>query len=179
MSDPFIGEIKIVGFNYPPRGFAACNGQVMQTRQSTALFAILGIQYGGDGVQTFNLPNLAGSVAMGQGAGPGLTPRSVGQKAGSATVTLGSMQIPNHSHPLTGATLSAPNPQQNVSTPTNEAMYGLTSPKPAYLATTTLDTPMSPEAIRAVGGGLAHQNLHPFQVVNFVIALQGIYPTRN
>ncbi|WP_230772528.1 phage tail protein [Sphingomonas sp. Leaf4] len=179
MSDPFIGEIKLVGFNFPPRNYAFCNGQAMQIRQYTALFAVLGVQFGGDGRTTFNLPNLAGSVAMGSGAGPGLTPRQVGDVVGSTTVTLTPAQIPSHSHALTGASLNPQNPAQNVATPDVTAMYGISNPGPAYLPTTTLNTPMSPEAIGVTGGGEAHKNMHPFQAVNFVIALQGIFPARN
>lgn len=179
MSDPFIGEIKLVGFPYPPRNYAYCNGQEMQIRQNTALFAILGLQFGGNGTTTFKLPNLAGSVAMGAGAGPGLTRRNVGDTAGSATVTLTTAQLPSHTHPLNGATLNPPNQAQNVATPDSTSMYGLSNPGPAYLPTTAVNVPMAPQAITPTGGGGAHQNMHPFQAVNFVIALQGIYPQRN
>ena len=179
MSDPFIGEIKLVGFDFPPYGYAYCNGQTMQIRQNSALFAVLGIQFGGDGRNTFNLPNLAGSVAMASGNGPGLTARRVGDVVGSATVALTAAQIPAHAHQLTGAALNPQNLAQNVATPDGSAMYGISNPGPAYLPTTTPDTPMSPEAISVSGAGEAHKNMHPFQTINFVIALQGIFPTRN
>ena len=179
MSDPFIGEIKLVGFDFPPRGYAYCNGQTLPISQNSALFAILGVQFGGDGRSTFKLPNLAGSVAMGSGSGQGLTPRQVGDVVGTPTVTLTTAQIPGHTHQLTGASLNPQNPAQNVAAPDATAMYGISNPGPAYLATTSTDTPMSPEAISSTGGGEAHKNMHPFQAVNFVIALQGVFPTRN
>ncbi|SFO48481.1 phage tail protein [Sphingomonas sp. OK281] len=179
MSDPFIGEIKLVGFDFPPRGYAYCNGQTMQIRQNAALYAILGVQFGGDGQNTFNLPNLAGSVAMGPGNGPGLTPRRIGDVVGTPTVTLTTAQIPAHIHQLNGASLNPQNPAQNVATPDGKAMYGISNPGPAYVLTPTPDIPMSPEAISVAGGGEAHKNMHPFQTINFVIALQGVFPARN
>ncbi len=178
MSDPFVGEIKLVGFNFPPRGYAACNGQSLPINQNAALFSLVGTSFGGDGRTNFNLPNLVGSVTMGAGVGAGLTPRQVGTTVGAAAVTLTTNQIPLHSHLLNGATLTPQNQAQNVAVPDSNAMYGLSNPGPAYISTATPDTPMAPQAIGLTGGTQAHDNMHPYTAVNFVIALQGIYPQR-
>lgn len=179
MSEPFIGEIKLVGFNFAPRGYAYCNGQQLPVNQNAALFAILGTRFGGNGTTNFNLPNLVGSVTMGAGSGAGLTPRQVGQTTGTATVTLATNQIPQHTHALNGASLNPQNPAQNVATPDGNAMYGLSNPGPAYINSATLNTPMAPQAITPAGGSQPHQNMHPYLAVNFIIALVGIFPSRN
>src|SRR5580700_2797788 len=99
MADPFVAEIRMVGFNFPPNGWAFCNGQIMPISQNTALFSLLGTQYGGDGKSNFALPNLQSRVAIGQGSGPGLTPRTVGDQGGEEFVTVIANQIPGHTHP--------------------------------------------------------------------------------
>lgn len=172
MSEPFIGEIRPFGFNFAPRGWAQCNGQLLPISQNTALFSILGTTYGGDGKSTFALPNLQGVVPMGNGQGPGLSPRALGQKGGSETVVLTSQQIPPHTH---SANCNAGNgnqlaPAGNVwaQDAGGSREYGDTGP-----------SQMAAGAVGNVGGDQAHTNLQPYQVVNYCIALQGIYPPRS
>ena len=124
MSDPFIGEIRIFGFGFNPRNWAFCNGAVLQIRQNTALFSILGTTFGGDGVNTFALPDLRGRAAIGVGQGPGLSQQFAGQIGGTETVTLLTTQMPQHNHVLNGATLPPQNADQNVAPPTAQAFLG-------------------------------------------------------
>lgn len=179
MATPFIGEIKIVGFNFPPRDFAFCDGQLVAISQNSALFAILGTTYGGNGQTTFALPNLQGSAPMGWGNGPSLTPRTIGEQSGSATVTLIDAQMPSHTHALNGGTLSTPNPAQNVAGPTSQAMFSTSGPGRAYSDVTTPPVMMAPTAIGVAGGSQPHNNMQPVLALNFVIALNGIFPARN
>lgn len=179
MSTPFLGEIKIVGFNFAPRGFALCNGQLLPISQNTALFSILGTTYGGNGTTTFALPDLRDAAPMDAGAGPGLTPRSIGEKLGSASVTLISTQIPAHTHTLNGALVNPPNPAQNTATPGATAVLGSSNPGQAYSDTATPPVMMAPQTIGTAGSSLPHENRHPILALNFVIALEGIFPSRN
>jgi len=169
MSDPFIGEIRIVGFNFAPQGWAFCQGQLLSIAQYSALFSLLGTTYGGDGQVTFALPDLRGRLPMGMGNGPGLTPRTQGEESGAEKVTLSSSNLPAHTHPLFGTTANG-----GVDTPTNELLGAGTS----IYGTGPL-TPMSPSAIGPnMGGGLPVPTLPPYLVLNFIIALVGIYPSR-
>jgi microcystin-dependent protein len=179
MSTPFIGEIKIVGFNFAPRGCAFCNGQLLPISQNTALFSILGTTYGGDGKTTFALPDLRDAAPMDAGNGPGLTPRTLGEKMGSATVTLLDIEIPSHTHSLNGALIIPPNAEQNTSAPGATAVLGPSNPGKAYSDTTTPPVMMAPQTIGTEGGTIPHENRHPILAVNFVIALQGVFPARN
>ena len=172
MSEPFIGEIRPFGFNFAPRGWAQCNGQLLSIAQNTALFSILGTTYGGDGKSTFALPNLQGLVPMGSGQGPGLSLRTLGQTGGSATVTLTIQQIPAHAHP---DNCNAGNGNQQAPAGNFWAQdvggskeYGDTGP-----------SHMAAGAVGSAGGDQAHANLQPYQVVNYCIALQGIFPPRS
>ena len=172
MSEPFLGEIRPFGFNFAPRGWAQCNGQLLPISQNTALFSILGTTYGGDGRSTFALPNLQGIVPMGSGHGSGLALRTLGQKGGSETMTLTAQQIPPHTHP---ASCNAGNGNQMAPAGNFWAQdaggsreYGDTGP-----------SQMAAGAVGNVGGDQAHTNLQPYQVVNYCIALQGIYPPRS
>ncbi|MBT9498234.1 MAG: phage tail protein [Zoogloea sp.] len=172
MSEPFIGEIRSFGFNFAPYGWAQCNGQLLPIAQNTALFSILGTTYGGDGRSNFALPNLAGSVAMGAGQGPNLTPRSLGETGGTETELLGMTQMPAHTHP---ANANAGNGNQPAPVGHFWAQdlggskeYGDTGP-----------AQMAPGAVGIAGGGQPHTNLQPYQVLNYCIALQGIYPPRS
>lgn len=167
MSEPFLGEIRMLGSNFPPKGWAACNGQLLPISQNTALFSLLGTQYGGDGRVTFALPNLQGSVPLGQGSGPGLTPRSIGEVDGEANVTLLTTEMPSHHHTI-GVSTSA-----GTSTSAGGAAIGA-SPTPAFAQAFNL-TPMNSVA----GGDQSHNNLQPYVVVQFCIALQGIFPARS
>ncbi|MDD5271934.1 MAG: tail fiber protein [Methylovulum sp.] len=177
MSEPFVGEIRMVGFNFPPRNWALCDGHTLPINQYQALFALLGVTYGGDGHTTFGLPDLRGRVPVNQGTGPGLSTYVMGQKAGSETVTLTSAQIPNHTHSLNVSsgqgTLTTPVnnflavPVDNNGTANMQDFAGLAN------------AAMNAAAIGATGGNQAHTNLQPFLCVNFIIALTGIFPSRN
>lgn len=169
MAEPFIGQILMVGFNFAPRGWALCDGQLLPIAQNTALFSLLGTTYGGNGQSTFALPDLRGRVPIHQGQGPGLSPRLIGEVAGTEAVTLTTAQIPAHRHSLTGS---------SVRQDTNHAA-GATLAKGGIYTTETPAVPMHPEAIAAAGGGQAHPNLQPLLCVNFIIAVEGIFPSRS
>jgi microcystin-dependent protein len=179
MSDPYIGEIKMVGFDFAPSGYAFCDGRSLPVNQYQALFAVIQVTYGGDGRMNFLLPNLQACAPMGQGAGPGLTVRMPGQVIGDAAVTVTVPQLASHSHQLNGGTLTTPTPAQNVAAPTSSAMFGLSAPNAVYATTTTPLQQMSPSAIGPAGGGQSHENRQPFLAVNFAIALTGVFPSRN
>lgn len=168
MADPFLGEIRLVGFNFNPTQWAPCDGRLLAIQQNTALFSLLGTTYGGNGKTTFALPNLQGCVPMHFGEGPGLTPRSLGESGGSAQVTLHTSEIPSHNH---GVVMTAAPGEEN--TPTGQVL-GATQ---VYGAPSNL-VPMKADALPVVGGSLPHNNMMPYQVLNFVIALQGIFPAR-
>ena len=170
MSDPFVAEIKIFAGNFPPKGHAQCDGQLLPLSQNTALFSLLGTTYGGDGKLTFALPDLRGRSPMQQGQGPGLSDRVIGQSDGTERETLSLAQLPLHSHQLsasTAATAAAP----------ADALLGQSAAK-VYGPASNL-VPMADEAVGAAGGGLPHENRQPYMTLNFIIALQGIFPPRN
>jgi microcystin-dependent protein len=171
MSEPFLGEIRMAGFNFAPRGWALCNGQLLSIAQSTALFSLLGTTYGGDGRVTFGLPDLRGRSPMHWGQGPGLTNRVQGEISGSETVTLINTQMPMHNH-LVGAS----GEDAGVKNPSGQVLATTTTP--AYVAG-PLDVTMNPQMIGLAGGSQPHENMHPYLVVNFIIALEGIFPSRN
>jgi len=170
MSDPFIGTIQIFGFNFPPRGWAMCNGQLLSIAQNTALFSLLGTTYGGDGQTTFALPDLRGRFPNHQGQGPGLSNYDIGQVAGSETVTLLNTNLPAHTHGLRAGTTST------TKNPTGK-FIGLSSGGAAYTATQT--GLMASNAIDPAGGSQPFPNLNPYLTLNFCIALVGIFPSRN
>ena len=172
MSEPFIGEIRMVGFNFAPTGWALCNGQLMSIAQNQALFALLGTTYGGDGVQTFALPDLRGRVPMHFGQGPGLTPRTQGEKSGSETVTLLQNQMPAHNHLLNAAGNAG-----NTTSPQN-ALPAASGDGSTPYSTANPDTTMNPLATGITGGSQPHENMPPYLVVNFIISLNGIFPSR-
>ena len=184
MSDQFVAEIRIFGFNFAPSGWAQCNGQLLPISQNTALFSLLGTFYGGDGKSTFALPNLQNSAAIDAGQGPGLSPYSPGQQSGAASVTLLQSGIPSHNHSLavssaTGTTTSASGGQPGSGKISAGGKGGATttvrlySPNPAQ-ATTGL----APSALSTAGSSLPHNNLMPYLGLNFCIALQGVFPPR-
>ena len=165
MSTPFLSEIKIVSFNFPPKGWAFCNGQLLPINQNQALFSLLGTTYGGDGRVNFALPNLQGRVPIHMGNGFNL-----GDRAGEAAHTLNTQEMPSHPH-MTKASPnapSAPSPAGNLWARQNSNGY---SPNP--------DTVMNSAQVLTVGAGQAHQNMSPFLVLSFIIALQGIFPSQN
>lgn len=174
MSDPFVAEIRIFGFNFAPRGWALCNGQLMPISQNTALFSLLGTTYGGDGQSNFALPNLQDSAPMHPGQGLGLSLHDLGETGGEEAVTLIDSEQAAHPH-----TLMAQAGASNQNDPTGKyfgTVFGggaLYRP-PAGAAPTT----MAAQAVAPTGGSLPHNNLMPFQTLNFCIALQGIFPPR-
>ena len=177
MADPFIAEIRMFACNFAPRGWAFCNGQLLQVSQNTALFSLIGTTYGGDGRTTTGLPNLQGRVPMHPGRGPGLTPRSLGQKGGATTETLSSNQMPNHRH-VAGTSLSPANEDDPGATTYLAA--GPTAATNVYApAGTALDSSMAAAALPDYGGNSAHNNLQPYLAINFCICLTGIYPSRS
>jgi microcystin-dependent protein len=183
MSEPFIGQISIFSFNFPPKGWAFCDGQLLPINQNQALFSLLGTYYGGNGITNFALPNFQGKVAMGMGSGAGLSPRTIGQAGGEQNHTLNVSEMPQHSHtPSYTATanslnpsgaLWAPDPNGNVTFATsgNETM--------AVQVTNSNGDVVSAGAIAYAGGSLPHNNMAPYLVLSFAIALNGIFPSRN
>lgn len=175
MADQFLGEIRVVGFNFAPFGWAQCNGQLLAITQNTALFALLGTQFGGDGRTTFALPNLQNTAPMHQGQGAGLTPRVMGETGGETAVTLLTTEIPSHTHVAQNAAAST------ASTPGPTVIFGGggRGKGPAYAPASPANTVhMSPGAVGLTGGSGPHNNLPPYLTVNFIIALQGIFPSR-
>jgi microcystin-dependent protein len=179
MADPYIGEIRIFAGNFAPSGWFFCNGQLLPISQYSALFSILGVQYGGNGTTNFGLPNLQGSVPVGSGDGPGLTPRIVGEIGGSDNVSLLSTEMPAHNHrPMGYATDgTTTEPAGNVWAQTSvKSRQGVT---PVNLFNTTPDTPMSAMALGVNGSSQPHNNMQPFLGLNFIICYNGDFPPRS
>lgn len=179
MSEPFIGEVQIFGFNFAPRSWAFCNGAVLSIAQNTALFSLLGTTYGGNGQTTFALPNVSGFAACHAGQGPGLMPRVLGQTFGADTVTLTQSQMPLHNH---GTVLVAQNDatKRAHSPSAGNALSvasdtTITSFVPGVGPTTTF----APNMAGINGGSQPHENRQPYLGMNFCIALQGLFPSRN
>ena len=175
MSQPFVGEIRMFGFNFAPTGWAMCNGQLLPIAQNTALFSLLGTNYGGNGQSTFGLPNLPGRAPIHSGQGPGLTDRIIGETGGTPTVTLISGEMPVHNH-----SQGAYNATGNQSSPANHAgamAKALRQSVNLYSSSNTAT--MNLAALPPVGSSLPHNNLPPFRALNFCIAMQGVYPSRN
>ena len=169
MSEPFIGEIKIVGFNFAPRGWAFCDGQLLPIAQNSALFSLLGTTYGGDGRTTFGLPDLRGRSATHVGTGPGLSSRSWGQRGGTETHTITAGQVPSHGHTMNLASASEgdqTSPAGNKLAVTDDRNY-------------VADTAVSMGPTGNTGGGQAINHMPPYLGVYHVIALVGIFPSRN
>lgn len=173
MSDQYLGEIRMVGFNFAPQGWALCNGQLLSISQNTALFSLLGTYYGGDGVTTFALPNLQSRVAIHQGQGQGLSPYVLGQNGGTENVTLTQQQMPQHNHTI--GTFGGPG---NTTHPPGTVMASGTSDK-VYTSSSPDGSTLNPGAVSQAGGSQPHSNIQPYLCITFVIALQGIYPSRN
>lgn len=175
MSEPFIAEIRIFAGDFAPRGWAFCDGQLLPIANNTALFSLIGTVYGGDGRNTTALPNMKGRAPMEQGRGPGLTARRLGEELGSSTVTLNESQIPSHNHPVR-ANLSP----GDEAVPSNATSLSATGGRgdALYSAGTSNLVPLADETLQASGGNQAHDNMQPYLALNFIIALQGIYPSR-
>lgn len=166
MSEPFLSEIKLVSFNFPPKGWALANGQLLPINQNQALFALLGTTYGGNGQTNFALPNLRGRVPIHTGSG-----HTLGEAAGSPSVTVNIQQLPTHIHGLQGSS----NPSGTTADPTNAFLAPVNG---GYGPANNLTT-LSPQTITSVGGSQPHNNMMPYLVLNFIIALQGIFPSQN
>lgn len=167
----FLGEIMLVPYNFAPRGWAFCQGQILPIAQNTALFSLLGTTYGGNGTTTFALPDLRGRCAVSSGQGPGLSPYSLGEVTGTESVTLTTTQIPLHSH-----IVNAVDDDATSSLPDGHSLATIT---PAGYSSATPNTTMDPRMIQSAGGNQPHENLQPLLALNYCIALQGIYPSRN
>lgn len=172
MADPFVAEIRMFGFNFAPKGWAFCNGQLMPLSQNTALFSLLGTTYGGDGKSTFALPNLQGSAVMHPGQGPGLSLHDLGETGGSTTVTLLESEIPSHTHAL-----RASNDIGDVNTPGNMS-FARSAGAAVYNTANAPLTTMSPQVLTPAGGDQPHNNMQPYLTLLFCIALQGVFPPR-
>ncbi len=179
MSEPFIGEIRMAGFNFAPQpGWALCDGKLLSINENPALFALLGTTYGGDGQNTFGLPDLRSRVPVNEGNGPGLSPYVMGELSGFESMTLSNITLPSHSHALnvSSADGTLPTPVGNflakpIDTNTSADMQNFASAPNSI---------MNPTAISGIpNSGQAHPNLQPYLCVNFIIALYGIFPSRN
>lgn len=172
-TEPFIGEIKLFGGNFAIIGHAMCQGQLLSIAQNTALFALLGTTYGGDGQTTFGLPDLRGRIPLHQGTGPGLTTRTIGEVSGTENVTLLTTQLPAHTHNMNSSAAigNAVNPANN---------FWASQPSLAqYASTATVASNMKANAISNTGGSQPHNNQQPYIAINYLIALIGIFPSRN
>jgi microcystin-dependent protein len=172
MTEPFVGEIRMFAGNFAPSGWAYCDGQLLQVSQNDALFSLLGTIYGGDGRTTFGLPDLRGRLPIHHGSGLGLTPRPLGQKSGEENVTLNTNELPSHTHAMKASTA--------VGTQNNPAGEFLgASPTVRVFRPGAPAVPLNAASITSLGGSQNHTNLMPFLCINFIIALFGIYPSRN
>jgi|LakWasMet44_HOW7_FD_contig_21_137184_length_1799_multi_14_in_0_out_0_2 microcystin-dependent protein len=182
MSDSFLGEIRMFAGTYEPQGWKFCNGQSLSINGNEALYSLIGVQYGGDGVNNFALPNLQGRTPIGQGTGTGLTPRTIGQTGGQTAVTLTTSEIPSHTHSVLATTSAA-----NASTPGNTVILATpsTSTTTMYLKVDATDTKQRAFAFDSnaispqVGtSGQPHNNVMPSYGMNFIICINGLYPSR-
>jgi microcystin-dependent protein len=171
--DPFVAEIRIFPFNFPPKGWAFCDGQILPLSQNTALFSLLGTTYGGDGKSNFALPNLQGSAPMHPGQGPGLSLHDLGEIGGSDTVSLLESEIPSHNHTFR---VDGADPADQPD-PSPVRSFARSSNGFAWNATYTA-SPMSDSSLAPAGGDQPHNNMQPYLTLNFCIALQGVYPPR-
>jgi microcystin-dependent protein len=172
MSEPFLSEIKMFGFSFSPRGWALCDGQILPINQNQALFSLLGTTYGGDGRTTFALPDLRGRTPVHFGSGPGWNP-ALGSRGGEETVSLTTAQIPSHTHNLVATGDGANSPAPN-----DQFLAQSTATDPLYAGATDL-VAMDGQAVANAGGGQGHANMQPYLTLNFCIALQGVFPSRN
>ena len=172
--DPFVAEIRIFPFNFAPKGWAFCDGQILPLSQNTALFSLLGTTYGGDGKSNFALPNMQGNAPMHPGQGPGLSLHDLGETGGSDTVSLLESEIPSHSHGLFANSVAGdtngPSPQVSMTRSANATAYSAT--------TNSSLVSMSGNTLAPAGGDQPHNNMQPYLTLNFCIALQGVYPPR-
>lgn len=170
-TDPYIGEIMMFGGNYAPPGWLPCDGRLLPIAVYDTLFTLLGSSFGGDGENTFALPDLRGRCIIGAGSGPGLMARSLGETVGTETVTLLESQLPAHAHSL--SCVGTPG-----DAPTIAGRVPASAPTDAYSDTAAFAQISSPEATSFTGGGQGHNNMQPFQAINYCICVEGIYPPR-
>jgi microcystin-dependent protein len=177
MSEPFIGEIVMIGFNFAPRGWALCDGQLLSIVQNDALFSLFGTIYGGDGVSTFGLPDLRGRVPIHMGQGAGLSPRQIGQKSGYEQASISVNQLPNHAHAVS---LNA-SPNEGVAEWSDDRYPAATESPVRPYSSGPPDAVMATDAVTAdaIGANQTHNNLQPFLIINFAVALAGLYPSYN
>ena len=173
MVDPFVAEIRMFGFNFPPTGWAFCNGQLMPISQNTALFSLLGTTYGGDGKSNFALPDLQGLAPMHSGQGQGLSQQPLGTQGGAEFVTLLESEMPAHSHAVRASTQNADNAAPGPATAIGRSVGQ------KVFAASGNNQAMAFQTIAPTGGSLPHNNLMPYLVLNFCIALQGVFPPRS
>jgi microcystin-dependent protein len=174
MSDPFLGEIRNFGFNFAPKGWALCTGQVLPISQNTALFSLVGTSYGGNGTTTFQLPNMQGCIPVGEGSGAGLSPYVIGEAGGAATVALVAANLPAHTHTLPASATAG-----RISMPTASSVLGATGRGVAGAYAASGGSTMAAPSVGSAGSGSPHNNMMPYLVTNYCIALQGIFPSRN
>jgi len=189
MSQPYIGQIILVGFNFAPTGFLPCDGRLLAINQNQALFALLGTTYGGDGQITFALPNLQGRVPMGQGQGPGLSPRTIGEVSGSETAPLNTNQIPQHTHTIdttaTTGTIQCKTGAGNTRSPAGNVPAGEAAGVTMLYSSQAADSVMGNLSAGAsapsgpTGSGQPHDNMQPFLVLTYCIAVEGIFPSQS
>ena len=174
MSEPFLAEIRMFGFNFPPRGFAFCDGQILPINQNQALYSLLGTTYGGDGRTTFALPDLRGRVPVHTGSQPGNEQVTLGEKAGQETHTLSAAELPQHTHTVSASGNQATESSLAGNVLSSQARRGI-----AMYNNTTSRTELDAGTVTNSGGGQAHNTMQPFLTINFSIALQGLFPSRN
>ncbi|CAH1218566.1 hypothetical protein PAECIP111893_04446 [Paenibacillus plantiphilus] len=172
MADPYVGEIRVFAGNFAPRDWALCDGSLVSIQQNSVLFSILGTTYGGDGKTTFALPNFMGAAPIHQGSGAGLTPRTLGESGGSQAVTLITTELPYHTHSVNAQTT----PTQ--ADPAGAIWASSTANRGQAIYSATPNVAMSPLALNLTGGSQPHNNMQPFVAMNFIIALQGVYPPK-
>lgn len=171
--EPFVGEIRYVAFNFAPQGWALCNGQILPINQYQALFSLLGTYFGGDGVQTFALPDMRGRVPVASGQGVGLTNRNIGDQGGKESVALTIPQLPAHRHPIHASSAVGNSKAAAGNVPATNSSVGL------IYSNQTADISMDPKSSTSIGQNQPHENMQPFLGMTCIIALQGIYPPRN
>lgn len=171
--EPFLGQIILVGFNFAPQGYATCDGQLLSIAQNTALFSLLGTTYGGNGQTTFALPDLRGRTPIHQGQGPGLSNRAIGESSGTEATTLITSNLPAHTH-----TLNAVSEVGTVGAPAGAFLAATGSFDPEYRPSGTT-VQLAPQSVGITGGSQPVNNMQPYLVLNYAIALEGIFPSRN
>ena len=177
--EPFLGQITLFPFNFAPKGWAFCQGQLLPISQNTALFSLLGTYYGGNGTTTFGLPDLRGRVPVGQGQGPGLSDYDIGGVQGVETVTLLATQSPSHSHPFQAFAVQATTNAPSGALPAQGHSTGRGAPAVNTYAPPQTAVPLASGQVNPAGNGQPHNNLQPYLTLNWCIAMQGIYPPRS